>query len=208
MKPLLALMVFVYIAGSTYMDTILRRAQTFPVGTLEEAQRVKRYKPAIALAVIAKFSLVIAIFIIFFLHYHSLRHWIGSICFLIGMETLWAGFSRLRSARTQSIRITPSTDGTLEPFEKTSLSIKRILWPFLYSGVMLVAIPVFFYFDKKLYLYLSFWDLGGVVFFLASNHVWFVLYIRCRDVMVEKLQKAKATSSLGANLVPKQPDTP
>jgi hypothetical protein len=37
---------------------------------------------------------------------------------------------------------------------------------------------------------------------------WVYLYIRYRDVMVGRLQKAKATSSIGANLVPKQPDTP
>ena len=206
MKALLASMVFVYIAGSIYMGTILRRAQTSPVDTLEEAQRVKRYKPAMALAALAYWSLFIGVFVILVLHYQTLRHWIGSVCFLIGMERLWAGISKLRSVRTQSL--TPSTVKILEQFEKSSSTLNRKLKPYLYSMVLVVAIPVFFYFDKTMYLYLSFLYLSGVVFFLASNHLWFVFYIRSRNVMLGKLQKAKATTSLGANLVPKQPDTP
>ena len=199
MKALLALTVFVYIAGSTYVDIILRRAQTSLVDPLEEAQQVKRYKPAIALALFVKFALIIGISIIFFLHYESLRHWIGSVCFLIGLETLWAGLSSLRLARTRSLRITPSTDRTLELLERSSpSSFKRMLMPFLSSGMLLVAVIVYFYFAKNLYSYLSFWDLGGVVFFFAGYHVWFVLHIRYRDVMVDKLHKAKAAPTLDA----------
>jgi hypothetical protein len=201
MKTLLAMMVLAYVAASAYMTIILLRAQSLPPDASEDPQRVKKFKTAAMLATFTKFALVIGFFIVFFLNYRTLRHWVGSICFFMGMETLWAGFSMLRSARTQSLRITPSTDRALELFEKSSSTLKRMLKPYLYSGVLLVAIPVFLFFDKKLYLYLSFWDLGGVVFFLASNHVWFVLHIRYRDVMVGKLQKAKAPPSLGTNLV-------
>src|SRR5678810_820787 len=116
MKALLALMVFIYIAGSRYMATVLHRAQSSTVDTLEDPQRVKKFKTAFALAVFAKFALVIGVFVILVLHYQTLRHWIGSVCFLIGMERLWAGISKLRSARTQSL--TPSTVKILEQFEK------------------------------------------------------------------------------------------
>ncbi len=206
MKALLVLMVFVYIAGSRYMATVTHRAQSSLVDTSDDQKRVKKFKTAIALAVFAKFALVIGVFTIFFLHYQTLRHWVGSVCFLIGMETLWAGYSMLQSAHTRALRTNHSTDRALELFEKTSSSLKSILGPFLSSGVLLVAVTVFLFFNTKLHLYLSFWDLAGVIFFLASNELWFVLYIRYRDVTVGKLRKA--IPPLGANVVPKHPDTP
>jgi hypothetical protein len=190
MKVLLALMAFTYIAGSRYMDAVLQRAQSSPV---EEAQRVKRYKPAIALTVLAKFGLVIGVFVIFFLQYQTLRYWVGSVCFLIGMEALWAGFSKLRSARKRNLPITSSPERAVELFERATSSLRAMLMPFLSSGVLLVAVTVFIFNKTQLHLYLSLWDLGGVVFFFASYHVWFVLYIRYSDVMVEKLHTEKGS---------------
>jgi hypothetical protein len=134
MKALLVLMVFVYIAGSRYMATVLYRAQSSPVDTSEDQKRVKKFKTGIALAIFAKFALVIGVFIIFFLHYQTLRHWVGSVCFLIGMETLWAGFLMLRSARTRALRTNPSTDRALDLFERSTSSLKSIRGLFLSSG--------------------------------------------------------------------------
>jgi hypothetical protein len=208
MKALLAMMVLAYLAASACMTMLLRRAQSLPPDTFKDSQRVKNFKTAIMLVTVAKFALVIGFFILFLLNYRTLRHWVGSICFLMGLETLWAAFSMLWRASTTSLRSDCFSwdKNTLERFERTSSSLKSILRPFLFSGVLLVAVTVFLFFNTKLYLCLSFWDLGGIVCFFASHHLWFVLYIRYRDMTVEKLRKA--SSLLGANLVPKQPDTP
>jgi hypothetical protein len=208
MKTLLALMVLAYVAALAYMTIILHRAQSSPIDISEDPKRFRKFKTAVMLATIAKFALMIGFFILFLLNYQTLRHWVGSICFLMGLETLWGGFSMLRRARTTSLQsdFSPMDEKTFERFKSSSSSLKSILRPFLFSGVLLVAATVFLFFRTNLYLCLSFWDLGGVVFFFVSNHLRFVLYVRYRDLAVEKLRKAIAP--LGANLVPKEPDTP
>ena len=208
MKALLAIMVLAYLAASAYMALLHVRAQSLPPDALKVSLRVKKFKTAAILVTVAKFALVIGFFILFFLNYPTLRHWVGSICFLIGLETLGGGFSMLRRARTTSLQsdFSPMDEKTFERFKSSSSSLKSILRPFLFSGVLLVAVTVFLFFRTNLYLCLSFWDLGGVVFFFVSNHLRFVLYVRYRDLAVEKLRKAIAP--LGASVVPKQPDTP
>src|SRR5687767_14569681 len=129
MKALLASMVFVYIAGSIYMGTILRRAQTLPVDSPEEAQLVKRHKPAFALAIFVKLGLVIGVFGIFLLHYKTLRYWIGAISYLLGLGGLWTAFSQIGWRHT------------------VSPPAKHVARQILISCVLLVAITVFFYFD-------------------------------------------------------------
>src|SRR5437773_5772622 len=202
MKTLLAIMmVLAYVAASTYMTTILLRAQSSPPDASEDPQRVKKFKTAVAFATFVKYALVIGCFVIFFLHYQTLRHWVGSICFLMGLETLWTGCSMLRSAPTLSLPSNSSTDRALELLERPSSSIKTLLGPLVFSGVLLVTVPVFLFFHNKSYLHLSFWDLGGVVFFFASYHLWFVLRLRSCGVMVGKLRPSSSACLLIAMCV-------
>jgi hypothetical protein len=66
----------------------------------------------------------------------------------MGIETLWGGFSM--------------------PPRRPIPVTKNFTRSILISMVLGVAIAIFFFFDKKIYVYLSLWDLGGVIFFYIS----------------------------------------
>src|SRR5688572_16316796 len=147
MKTFLSIMVLAYLAGSAYTAVLHRRAQSLPLDALRDSLRVKKFKTAAILVTVANFAHVIGFFILFFLNYPTLRHWVGSICFLMGLETLWGGFSMLRRARTTSLQsdFFPMDEKTFERFESSTSSLKSILRPFLFSGVLLVAFTVFLF---------------------------------------------------------------
>jgi hypothetical protein len=107
-----------------------------------------KFKKALAiLAFITKYGIIIGFFVIFFIHSESLRYWIGSICFILGLEALWTALPRRN------------------PFTSGSPLTKRLL----ISSTLLIVAVVLLFLTNKMYVYLSVWDLMGVIVFLVCT---------------------------------------
>ena len=182
-------MVLAYVTTSTYIETVLLREQRSPLDPSKDPQpNTKRMTVSAIAAFAAKYAVVIGFFVIFYLHYQTLRYWIGSICFVMGLEALWACFSVVRWG----------------PAVHTSVKrLTRSLW---ISGALAIPVMVFLFFEKNLHLYLSLWDLGGIIFFYVSNDVW--LLLRFGRSGLVKGKESGGSPPFGAMLVPKHPDAP
>jgi hypothetical protein len=160
MKTLLVIMVLAYVAASAYIARVIRGGSSF---ASDQEKQIRQFKQIISLGVLAtKYLLVIGFFALFFFNYQVLRYWIGFICLVMGIETLWAAFS-----------MPPR-----RPLVGISRKFTRSL---VISMVLFVALAVFFFFDKKLYLCLSLWDLGGVIFFYICIQTGLILRFRDGD---------------------------
>jgi len=194
MEVLLSLMVLAYVTVSTYIATLLLREQLSPFDPSKAPQPNTKLITVSAIAAFAaKYAVVIGFFVIFYLHYQTLRYWIGSICFVMGLEALWECFSVVRWGPTVPTSVKPTSVKLLT----------RSLW---ISGALVIPVMVYFFFDKKLHLYLSLWDLGGIIFFYVSNDVW--LLLRFGRSGLVKGRESGGSPPFGAMVVPKHPDAP
>ena len=187
MEVLLSLMVLAYVTASTYIATVFLREQLSPFDPSKDPQpNTKRITVSAIAAFAAQYAVVIGFFVIFFLHYQTLRYWIGFICFVMGIEALC--FSVIRWGLT------------------VPTSVKHVTKPLLISGALVIPVMVFFFFDKKLHLYLSLWDLGGIIFFYVSIDVCLLRYFG--RIGLVKGRESGGSPPFGAMVVPKHPDAP
>ena len=110
----------------------------------------------------------------------------------MGLEAIWAGFSMLHSANTFSLRVTSSPEKVLKALEREAAALKHRRGLQLLSSALFVAMFMFFFFQTKAHLYFSLWDLGGVIFFYASFHLWFILRLQYLRIVGGKLQNDPA----------------
>jgi hypothetical protein len=192
MTTLVTMMVLAYLATSTSLAAMVRRARSLPPDASTDSQRLKRFKAAVILATGFKYALMIGVVVLCFLDYQTLRYWIGAIGAIMGLEELWAGFSMLQSANTFSLRSTSSPEKVLKALEREAAALKHRRGLQLLSSVLFVAIIMFFFFQTKAHRYLSLWDLGGVIFFYATFQLWFILRMRYLHIVGGKLQNFPA----------------